>query len=84
MKKKSLTKVVAAITTATLLAGCGGAASTDTASTSSDTAAETTEAADTAETTVTPNSLSLYARLLVWNIGICVPMESQKQIKNLM
>lgn len=50
MKKKSLTKVIAAITTATLLAGCGGATSTDTASTSSDTTAETTETADTAET----------------------------------
>ena len=50
MKKKSLTKVIATITTATLLAGCGGATSTDTASASSDTTAETTEAADTAET----------------------------------
>ena len=79
MKKKSLTKVVAAITTATLLAGCGGAASTDTASSTSDTAAETTEAADTAETNGDTKQF-----IFVWNIGICVLMELQKQIKNLM
>ena len=80
MKKKSLTKVVAAITTATLLVGCGGAASTDTASSTSDTAAETTEAADTAET----NGDTKQFIFVCPNIGICVLMELQKQIKNLM